>query len=111
MNTQDNITKQLRKGALDFIVLATLQDEAKYPRQIIDELQAHGLSIVEGTMYPLFLRLHKNELVSYEWREASGHPRKYYSLTDSGRMALAHYVDEWKKMNAIISKVSRGHQS
>ncbi len=108
MTILDNITKQLRKGVLDFIVLSTLVQKSKYPRQIIEELEQHGLRLVEGTIYPLFLRLYKNGLVSYEWIEASGHPRKYYALTAKGHTVLQRYMDEWNILNAILTKVNEG---
>lgn len=108
MDIADNITKQIRKGVLDFIVLSTLQSGEKYPREIIEELDASGLSLVEGTIYPLFLRLCKNEFVTYEWQEAQGHPRKYYALTKKGHKALTHYMAEWEKLNSILDKINKG---
>lgn len=107
MNDLKNITKQLRKGALDFIVLSTLVDTPKYPRAIIEELEQHGLSIVEGTIYPLFLRLYKNKFVKYEWHEAMGHPRKYYSLTKRGHAVLEQYMQEWQTLNSVLTHLNQ----
>lgn len=99
------ITTQIKKGLLDFLVLAAIAKQAKYPREIIEQLNVHGLDIVEGTIYPLFLRLYKNGLVTYEWREASGHPRKYYSLTEQGQTVLGEYQEEWDKLTNVINKL------
>ena len=63
MNTT-NISTSIRKGVLEFFILATLKNEPKYPREIIEELNVYGLNLVEGTLYPLFLRLYKNELLN-----------------------------------------------
>lgn len=103
MEENINIKSQIRKGLLDFVVLATLKKEAKYPREIISKLQKQGLDVVEGTLYPLFLRLVKQELVSYEWRETTGHPRKYYSLTRQGKKILKLYESEWKSISTTIN--------
>ena len=107
MNTRNNITTQIRKGILDFFILATLKNQPKYPREIIEELNHHGLNLVEGTIYPLFLRLHKNKLVQYVWIEASGHPRKYYSLTSEGVEALEYYEQEWESLNNIFNSIKK----
>lgn len=79
-----------------------MQEKAKYPREIIQELHAAGLDIVEGTIYPLFNRLLKTELVTYKWQESGGHPRKYYSLTKKGQNILTLYASEWKKMHKAV---------
>jgi PadR family transcriptional regulator PadR len=105
MNTANNITTQIRKGLLDFFILATLKNKSKYPREIIEELNHYGLSLVEGTIYPLFLRLHKNKLVKYEWIEAAGHPRKYYSLTTEGLEVLKQYEKEWETLHSVLNKI------
>ena len=105
MNTVNNITTQTRKGILDFFILATIKNKAKYPREIIEELNDYGLNLVEGTIYPLFLRLHKNKLVEYEWVEASGHPRKYYRLTQEGIDVLKHYEKEWEILHGILHQI------
>ncbi|KTD35173.1 lineage-specific thermal regulator protein [Legionella nautarum] len=105
MNTINNITTQIRKGILDFFILATLKNKSKYPREIIEELNLYGLNLVEGTIYPLFLRLHKNKLVKYEWIEAAGHPRKYYSLTNEGMEVLKQHEKEWETLNVVLNKI------
>ena len=102
---QQKIQSQLRKGILDFIILSDLKDGPKYPREIISDLSKAGLEIVEGTLYPLFLRLAKQNLVSYEWKEAGGHPRKYYKLTKFGERALNIYKDEWSSLTTIITNL------
>lgn len=105
MKTINNISTQLRKGVLEFFVLATLRNQSKYPREIIEELNAYGLNLVEGTIYPLFLRLVKQNLVQYEWVEAAGHPRKYYCLTSDGITALENYKNEWTLLNKVLDKI------
>ena len=103
MEEHNRIKSQMRKGLLDFVVLASLKKEARYPREIIGLLEKDGLNVVEGTLYPLFLRIMKQNLVSYEWRETCGHPRKYYSLTKDGKKALELYETEWKSINTAIN--------
>src|SRR3954467_14916854 len=77
---------QLRKGGLGLAVLATLWRGRLYGLEILRRLDSEaGLTVPEGTIYPLLNRLKTEGLVASEWVEAAGHPRKYYSLTDLGR--------------------------
>lgn len=106
MKNTNNISTQFRKGTLDFIILYLLKDKPKYPRELIEKLNNYGFNISEGTIYPLFLRLCKNNLVIYEWKEALGHPRKYYSLTNEGKHTLDNYISEWNKLNDLLKKIT-----
>ena len=100
------IQSQMRKGLLDFVLLAALKKHARYPREMIEDFKQSGLGIVEGTLYPLLLRLSRQGLVSYEWREASGHPRKYYALTKKGKEVLRIYEQEWEHIKKLITSVT-----
>ena len=88
---------QLRKGTLNLAVLACLWREKLYGLEILRRLEADaGLSIPEGTIYPLMNRLKTDGLVSSEWVEAeAGHPRKYYALTPKGRDAVTWMTRLW----------------
>ena len=106
MQEKIKIQSQIRKGLLDFILLAALKKGARYPREMMEDFMKSGFDIVEGTLYPLLLRLNRQELVSYEWSEASGHPRKYYSLTKKGRNMLLAYEEEWDNIQKIIKSIN-----
>jgi PadR family transcriptional regulator, regulatory protein PadR len=94
-----NALSQLRRGALEYCVLALLEQNARYGFELVRSLSAvDGLVTSEGTIYPLLTRLRKEELVTTFWEEsASGPPRRYYRLTDTGRQALAAFADEWAR--------------
>lgn len=88
---------QLRKGGLGLAVLATLWEGRLYGLEMLRRLDAEaGLSVPEGTIYPLLSRLKAEGLVASEWVEAAaGHPRKYYSLTDRGRARVRDMARSW----------------
>jgi PadR family transcriptional regulator PadR len=90
---------QLRRGTVEYCVLALLRDGARYGFEIVRELsEVDGLVTSEGTIYPLLTRLRKEQLVTTFWQEsASGPPRRYYRLTDAGGAALAAFADEWAR--------------
>lgn len=89
---------QLRKGGLGLAVLATLWGGKLYGLEMLRRLDADaGLSVPEGTIYPLLNRLKTEGLVTSEWVEAeAGHPRKYYALTELGRVRVCDMAGAWR---------------
>lgn len=90
---------QMRRGVLEFCVLALLRDGERYGVELLRELGAvDALVTSEGTIYPLLSRLRKDRLVETVWRESpTGPPRRYYRLTPSGEKALAEFNTEWRR--------------
>ena len=95
---------QLRKGALEYCVLALLRDGQRYGFELVRTLsETDGLLISEGTIYPLLSRLRRDELVSTSWQESeAGPPRRYYQLTDAGQRALADFSEEWARFRDAV---------
>ncbi|WP_377272198.1 PadR family transcriptional regulator [Peterkaempfera sp. SMS 1(5)a] len=98
------VVSQLRRGVLQFCVLAQLRDGEKYAYELVRELgDAHGLATSEGTIYPLLSRLRKLEWVASSWRDSeSGPPRRYYALTPAGREALHAFTAEWEPFRTAV---------
>lgn len=90
---------QLRKGTLELVVLAALNERRLYGLELLNQLhQFETIQITEGTLYPLLDRLKREGLVSAQWQqEGETRPRKYYSLTDSGLSKLKLMRDRWEK--------------
>src|SRR3569623_770508 len=97
---QDDIARwevQLRKGSLGLAVLACLWEGPLYGLEILRRLDSHAdLTVPEGTIYPLLTRLKAEGLVDSEWVESGGgHPRKYYRLTEQGRLRVHGMARVW----------------
>ena len=94
-----NSLSQLRRGAVEYCVLALLRDGERYGFELVRKLsEVDGLVTSEGTIYPLLTRLRRDQLVTTFWRESeTGPPRRYYQLTDEGREALAGFTEEWAR--------------
>jgi PadR family transcriptional regulator PadR len=81
--------------------MAALCDGERYGYELVSTL-GEVLSS-EGTIYPLLARLRKDGWVKTSWQEsASGPPRRYYGLTDSGREALEHFKGEWLRFRDAV---------
>jgi PadR family transcriptional regulator PadR len=95
---------QLRRGVLEFCVLALLRDTERYAYEIVHALsQADGLVTTEGTLYPMLSRLRKDGVVDTTWRESpSGPPRRYYRLSSDGETQLHAFAGEWGRFRDSV---------
>lgn len=99
----EQLATQMRKGLLSYLVLIIAHQPIN-PSDIIRRLHEAGMTVVEGTIYPLLLRLQRDGLLEHEWRDnPDGPPRKYYRITDFGQ-SVASELD--KEIN-IINKTMR----
>ncbi len=103
----EGVISQLRRGVLEFCVLALLRDGERYGFEIVRALsQADGLVTTEGTLYPLLARLRKEGVVETTWREStSGPPRRYYRLTPAGRSLLTAFTAEWMRFRDSVDSL------
>jgi PadR family transcriptional regulator len=103
----DALVTQMRKGVLDYCVLALLHDRVRYGFEIVQTLAGiEGMLTSEGTIYPLLARLRRDGLVLTEWKESSGGPpRRYYRATAEGRRALRTFRDEWNTFRSGVDRI------
>ncbi|NUM50513.1 MAG: PadR family transcriptional regulator [Flavobacteriales bacterium] len=106
----ENTKAQMRKGVLEFCILSILSGGEAYPSEIIDKLRNSKLIVVEGTLYPLLTRLKNTDILTYRWEEStSGPPRKYYRLTDKGKMFLKELYSTWNELVEAVEKTSHNN--
>lgn len=93
----DGVLTQLRKGVLEYCVLATLRAGPAYGLELANRLASRQVLFAsEGTLYPLLSRLRRQGWVDTAWQEStSGPPRRYYRLTEAGSAALDTFVAAW----------------
>lgn len=104
----ENTKQQMRKGILEYCILSILSHNEAYPSEVISELKASKMIVVEGTLYPLLTRLKNAGILTYRWEEStSGPPRKYYSLTESGESFLAEMDGTWEELAAAVKATRR----
>ncbi len=104
----ENTKAQMRKGVLEYCILSVLKDEDAYVAEILDTLKDAKLLVVEGTIYPLLTRLKNAGLLNYRWEEStSGPPRKYYGLTETGKLFLNELNNTWSDLQHAVNLVTR----
>ena len=93
---------------MEYCILSILSNREAYASNILEELKAANMLVVEGTLYPLLIRQKNQGLLSYRWEESTqGPPRKYYVITDKGRAQLAEMDAAWKELVDSINTLRK----
>ena len=110
-NDRRSIDRELKRGSLELIVLHLLGPGEAYGYEIVSKLTAEtngALEVTDGTLYPVLYRLERAGFVAVRWETPErGVPRKYYTLTDSGRQELVRLTDEWTTFANAMAKLLR----
>ena len=108
----ENTKAQMRKGVLEYCILSILKDGEAYTSDILETLKDAKLLVVEGTIYPLLTRLKNAGLLNYRWEEStSGPPRKYYTLTETGKLFLKELDTTWDELRNATNLVTKTKNS
>ena len=103
----ENTQIQMRKGILEYCILKIISRGEVYASDMLEELTAAKMIVVEGTLYPLLTRLKNAGLLEYKWVESkSGPPRKYYKLTEEGLNFLNGMNDTWDELVHSTQKIA-----
>jgi PadR family transcriptional regulator, regulatory protein PadR len=100
----ENTKAQMRKGLLEYCILLALENKSQYVSDIIENLETSKMIVVEGTLYPMLTRLKNEGYLGCRWEESlQGPPRKYYELTEPGKLFLKELRNAWDELiNAIF---------
>jgi len=89
------------------LILAILAKGEIYGYQIIQNvirLSGGTLDWSEGMLYPVLHRLEKENFIQAKWKiSENGRKRKYYSLTELGKMELEKERREWIGVHELLS--------
>ena len=95
----------LRDFFLGFIkihVLYHAAHEPVYGMAMMTELAHHGYDLSPGTLYPLLHSLEEQGYLTHTDRVVEGRVRKYYEITDKGRVAL---LEAKQKIAELVHEV------
>src|SRR5512145_840379 len=103
----ENTQSQMRKGILEFCILSIIRRGEAYPSDIVEEMKAANLQILEGTLYPLLTRLKNASMLTYRWVESnSGPPRKYFIMTDKGLEFYGELERTWNELADAVKALT-----
>lgn len=101
--------RQLRKGLLEFCVLAALKKEDSYGYKLIEDISQY-IDISESTLYPILRRLEAAEKVKSYNTEYNNRIRKYFSLTKSGICSLEEFARDREELLKILDFIAGGKE-
>jgi len=106
--------RELSAGTVALVLLAVLgrSSEALYGYQIAKELESGAAGVLLGkqsALYPVLRNLEASGLLSSTVEPSvSGPPRRYYSITDLGREALAEWRGAWIDTRDCVDRFIEG---
>jgi PadR family transcriptional regulator PadR len=96
-----------RAGLLPLLVLHYISVEACYGNQLMDrigELTGGALAVNPNTMYPLLRSLEAQGLVAGEWEHPERRSKRFYRITDAGRVERDRLAGELGPRLARIAR-------
>ncbi|GAA0715793.1 PadR family transcriptional regulator [Paraclostridium ghonii] len=104
---KNSISSQMLKGILEGCILKIIGQKEIYGYEMNLTLKEYGISTVsDGTIYPLLLKLQKQNLIIGEMRSSDEGPmRKYYKLTDKGKDQLEIFEKEWDVLSNSVNNI------
>lgn len=106
------INSDIIRGHLDAIILRLIYEKDRYGYEISKEIASRTndeFQIKEATLYAVFQRLEKKELIeSYLGDVSYGSKRRYYHITNLGKAFLNEEISEWHKTKEIIDIFMEG---
>ena len=99
---------QLRKGVIELCILALIAQKDMYGYDIVRAMEKYT-DINEGTVYPILRRLTKDGyFATYLVESDSGPARKYYTMTDRGRIYLKKNILDWEEIMLLVKSILKG---
>jgi PadR family transcriptional regulator PadR len=100
--------KDVQQGTLALMVLKTLDVLGPLHgygiARRIEQISGTLLSVNQGTLYPLVLRLEQEGAIASDWGASENNRRaRFYRLTRAGRKLLEAEKREWEETTAIIA--------
>jgi PadR family transcriptional regulator, regulatory protein PadR len=101
--------KDVLQGTLALMVLKTLDVLGPLHgyaiARRIEQISGDLLSVNQGTLYPVLLKLEQEGSVASEWGASENNRKaRFYRLTRAGRKQLQAESTEWEQTAAIIGR-------
>lgn len=102
------MNSQLKRGTLELCVLSIVCESDCYGYELVNRI-SECMQVTEGTIYPLMKRLKDAGVIdSYIVESQEGPPRKYYTITESGRTETERLSNEWFEFVESVNRLLKG---
>jgi PadR family transcriptional regulator PadR len=101
--------KDVQQGSLALMVLKTLEvlgpSHGYGLARRIEQISGDLLSVNQGTLYPLLLKLEQEGAIASEWAASENNRRaRFYRLTAAGRRQLQAEKRNWEQTRALLAR-------
>lgn len=98
---------QMLKGIIDGCILKLIDEKEIYGYELAEKLGEYGFTdFSEGTIYPILLRMQKEQLVNTTLKKSTAGPkRKYYTLNAKGKDELSKFEEEWRLLKNSVNQI------
>lgn len=109
--------KELNSGTASLVLLGVLDHarEPMYGYQIAKLIETHNESVQmmkQGALYPVLRSLENSGLLkSHVDPSVAGPPRRYYTITDSGRDTIKSWVRIWDQTKTLVDTILEGNEN
>lgn len=108
----ERIATNIRKGVLEYCVLALLSHREMYGLELANALVERRLTASEGSLYPLLARMREAGAVETRWESPQGgRARRYYAITDTGQAQLGVFVEVWGDISGQVNQLVRAESA
>ena len=102
----------LLHGALDLLILKTLQTGPAHGWDIAQRIRQVSLEVIsvnQGSLYPALHRLEAQGWIAAEWGVSDNNRQaKFYKLTAVGRRRLAAETESWERFSRAVALILQG---
>lgn len=113
--TNKKFQRELNAGTVALVLLSVIERAAEplYGYQIAKQVEetAEGVPIMKhGSLYPVLRSLEDNGLLESNVEPSvSGPPRRYYTITDEGRITLREWARIWHRTKTFVDHTLKGN--
>lgn len=104
-----SITSDLIRGNTETIILARLLEKDSYGYEInkdIKEKTNNEYELKEATLYSAFRRLEQGGMIESYWgNENQGARRRYYKITNIGKVVYEQNKKDWEEAKKLIDSL------
>lgn len=98
------IEAEMNRGFLQIMVLLALETPM-YGYMMLRFIEGIGYSVEENTLYPILRRLEKNGWLSSRWDVEHDRPKKYYEITEEGKIIRKKLLSIRQKQDGVLVKL------
>ena len=111
-DTPRGYDSDLLRGNTDSLLLFLINEHGQtYGYRLIKEIEERSqgyFRFKEGTVYPALRKLENDGLVRGEWKKLpNGQERRYYTITDRGRLQLQAKLVMWQSFASAMALVMK----